>query len=246
MASKPTVVFSIGAWLKPDTFDIIRTKLTERGIPSEAPAHPSIGAEPPNKTLADDVASLRSLVTRLIEEEGKDVVLVGHSYGGVVASCAAEGFAKADRKAAGQEGGVTMVAYMAAFALDKGQSLLDMLGGQYLPWMEVEGDYVRCSAGAAAAFHDLSPEEQLKQQAGLLHTSRAVFSGASTFEPWHQIPSAYILCEEDQALPLQFQEMLSAKLGTEHLYRVKSSHSPFLSIPDKLAEVLEDLISKSQ
>lgn len=138
MASKPTVVFSIGAWLKPDTFDAIRAKLTERRIQSEAPAHPSIGAEPPNKTLADDVASLRSVLTRLIEEEGKDVVLVGHSYGGVVASGAAEGFAKADRKAAGQEGGVALVAYMAAFALDKGQSLLDMLGGQYLPWMEVE------------------------------------------------------------------------------------------------------------
>ncbi|KAL2860652.1 Alpha/beta hydrolase fold-1 [Aspergillus pseudodeflectus] len=246
MASKPTVVFSIGAWLKPDTFDVIRAKLTERGIPSEAPAHPSIGAEPPNKTLADDVASLRSVLTRLIEKEGKDIVLVGHSYGGVVASSAAEGFAKADRKAAGQEGGVALVVYMAAFALDKGQSLLDMLGGQYLPWMEVEGDYVRCNAGAEAAFHDLAPEEQLEQQSGLVHTSRAVFSGASTFEPWHQIPSAYILCEEDRALPIQFQEMLSAKLGTELLYRVKSSHSPFLSMPDRLAEVLEELVSKAQ
>lgn len=138
MAPKPTVLFSIGAWITPATFDAVRAKLAEKGIPSEAPAHPSIGAEPPNKTLADDTASLRSVLTQLVEVEGKDVVVVGHSYGGVVASCAVEGLAKTDRKAAGQEGGVVRIIYLAAFALDKGQSLLDMLGGQYLPWMEVE------------------------------------------------------------------------------------------------------------
>jgi pimeloyl-ACP methyl ester carboxylesterase len=141
MATKPTIVFSIGAWLTPPAFDALRAKLLERGIPSEAPPHPSVGAEPPNKTLADDIASLSSVLKKLVEVEGKDVVLVGHSYGGVVASSAVEGLAKADRETAGQNGGVVRIAYMAAFVLDKGQSLLDMLGGQYLPWMEVKVGY---------------------------------------------------------------------------------------------------------
>ncbi|KAL2829748.1 Alpha/beta hydrolase fold-1 [Aspergillus cavernicola] len=245
MASNPSILFSIGAWITPPTFDALRAKLTERGIPSEAPAHPSIGAEPPNKTLTDDIASLRAVLSRLVEVEGKDVVVVGHSYGGVVASGAVEGLAKADRKAAGQEGGIVRIAYLAAFALDKGQSLLGMLGGQYLPWMEVEGDYVRCNAGPDAAFHDLAPEEQQRWTSELVHTSREVFSGAATYEPWHQIPSAYIFCEEDRALPVQIQEMLAAKLGTELTFRLKSSHSPFLSMPDRLADVLEELVGKS-
>ncbi|KAL4775139.1 Alpha/beta hydrolase fold-1 [Aspergillus nidulans var. acristatus] len=244
MATKPTIVFSIGAWLTPPAFDALRAKLLERGIPSEAPPHPSVGAEPPNKTLADDIASLSSVLKKLVEVEGKDVVLVGHSYGGVVASSSVEGLAKADRETAGQNGGVVRIAYMAAFVLDKGQSLLDMLGGQYLPWMEVKGDYVHCNAGAEAAMHDLTPEERQKWSSELVHTSRAVFSGASTYEPWHRIPSAYILCEEDLALPLLFQEMMAAKLGTDLTYRLKSSHSPFLSMPDSLADVLEDLASR--
>lgn len=138
MAAKPTIVFSIGAWLLPPAFSTIQGKLAERGVPSEAPAHPSIGAEPPNKTLYDDVASFKADLTQLVEEQGKDVVVVGHSYGGVVASCAVEGLSKDARKAAGKEGGVIRIVYMAAFALDKGQSLLDMLGGQPLPWMEVD------------------------------------------------------------------------------------------------------------
>ncbi|KAL4813974.1 Alpha/beta hydrolase fold-1 [Aspergillus spinulosporus] len=244
MATKPTIVFSIGAWLTPPAFDVLRAKLSERGIPSEAPPHPSMGAEPPNKTLADDIASLSSVLKKPVELEGKDVVVIGHSYGGVVASNAVEVLAKADREAVGQNGGVVRIAYMAAFALDKDQSLLDMLGGQYLPWMDVEGDYVRCNAEAEIAMHDLAPEERQKWSSELVHTSRAVFSGTSTYEPWHRIPSSYILCEEDLALPLQLQEMMAAKLGTDLKYRLKSSHSPFLSMPDSLADVLEDLVSR--
>ncbi|KAL3482534.1 Alpha/beta hydrolase fold-1 [Aspergillus californicus] len=244
--TNPTIVFSIGSWLTPPAFDTIRAKLSERGIPSEAPAHPTVGAEPPTKTLADDVASLGSVLRQLVNVEGKDVIVVGHSSGGVSASGAVEGLEKANRQAAGQAGGVVMIVYMAAFALDKGQSLLGMLGGQYLPWMQVEGDYVHCNVGAETAFHDVTPEEQQKWQAELVHTSREVFSGAASYEPWHHISSAYILCEEDRALPLPFQEMMAAKLGTELTYRLKSSHSPFLSMPDRLADVLQELIGKTR
>ncbi|KAL4918721.1 Alpha/beta hydrolase fold-1 [Aspergillus aurantiobrunneus] len=246
MAAKPTVVFSIGAWLTPPAFSTIQAKLAERGIPSEVPAHPSIGAEPPNKTLYDDVASFKAVLTQLVGGQGKDVIVVGHSYGGVVASCAVEGLAKASRKAAGQEGGVIRIMYMAAFALDKGQSLLDMLGGQYLPWMDVQGDYVRVIRGVEVALHDAPVEIQQKAESELVHTSRAVFSGPATYEPWHDIPPAYIITEDDRGLPLQFQELLSAKLGTEVIYRIKSSHSPFLSMPDRLAEILEEVAGKSQ
>lgn len=66
------------------------------------------------------------------------MVVVAHSYGGVVASSAVEGLSKAARAQAGKPGGVIKVVYLAAFALDKGQSLLGMLGGNYLPWMKVE------------------------------------------------------------------------------------------------------------
>ncbi|KAL4795477.1 Alpha/beta hydrolase fold-1 [Aspergillus venezuelensis] len=244
MGLNPTVLFSIGAWILPSTFDTVRILLARKGIPSEAPAHPSIGAEPPNRTLANDVGSLRSALTKLVETEEKDVVVVAHSYGGVVASAAVEGLAKKEREAAGQKGGVIRVVYVAAFVLDKGMSLLDKLGGQYQDWMEVDGEYIRCDANPNVAMHDLTPEDQKKWQSELQHTSKAVFSGAQTYEPWHRIPTAYVLCEDDRALPLKFQEMMAAKMGTELAYRLKSSHSPFLSMPEKLADILEDLVHK--
>jgi pimeloyl-ACP methyl ester carboxylesterase len=85
----------------------------------------------------DDVASLREVLVKLADD-GQDLVVVGHSYGGVVASCAVEGLSKSARAKEGTAGGVIKVVYLAAFAIDKGQSLLGMLGGNYLPWMKVE------------------------------------------------------------------------------------------------------------
>lgn len=113
----------------------MRGHLDTLGYPSECPAHPSIGAEPPSLTLEDDVASLRRVLTTLADE-GKNIV--AHSYGGVVASTASEGLVKQVRAESGKLGGIVKVVYLAAFALDKGQSLLGMLGGVYLPWMKVE------------------------------------------------------------------------------------------------------------
>jgi pimeloyl-ACP methyl ester carboxylesterase len=135
--SKPTFVFSLGAWLTPVHFNAVRDRLDALGYPSECPAHPSVGAEPPSMTLDDDVVSLRKVLTTLANDE-KDIVVVGHSYGGVVASAASEGLVKPVRADSGKPGGVIKVVYLAAFALDKGQSLLGLLGGNYLPWMKVE------------------------------------------------------------------------------------------------------------
>lgn len=72
-----------------------------------------------------------------------------------------------------------------------------------------------------------------------MHTSRAVFSGEVTYEPWQDVPCAYIICEEDRALPPPFQELFASKFGgPQNIFRLPSSHSPFLSMPDRLVDVL--------
>ncbi|GKZ24458.1 hypothetical protein AbraIFM66951_010681 [Aspergillus brasiliensis] len=244
MASAPTIVLVPGAWCTAIVYDTLRTTLTSRGLPSIATAHPSIGAEPPSKTLTDDVAHLRSELVSLIDQ-GKDIILVLHSYGGVVGSGAVEGLGKAERAQQGKAGGVIMVVYMSAFAIPKGKSLLDMLGGRFLPFMKAEGDYVHCLGGADYGFHDIPSADKELWTSRLTHTSIAVFSGTSTFEPWHVIPTAYIICEEDRALPPPVQEQMAEMLNTTSIYRLKSSHSPYLSMPDKVADILEELAGKA-
>lgn len=260
---KPTFVFSLGAWLTPIVFDTVRDRLDALGYPSECPAHPSIGAEPPSLTLEDDVACLHRVLTGLADE-GKEIVVVAHSYGGVVASSASDGLGKHVRAESGKTGGIVKIVYLAAFALDNGQSLLGMLGGVYLPWMKVQvgpsnitqlvsisrikltkekGDYVHVDGVDNIGWQDLTVEEQEKWNGSMMHTSRAVFAGETTYEPWRDIPCSYIICEQDQALPAAFQELFASKMGgPDRTHRLPSSHSPFLSMPDRLVSVLQETV----
>ncbi|KAJ5941406.1 hypothetical protein N7516_001574 [Penicillium verrucosum] len=227
--NKPTFVFSHGGWVTPVVFDAVRGRLDTLGYPSECPAHPSIGAEPPSLTLEDDVASLRRVLTTLADE-GKDIVIVAHSYGGVVASTASEGLVKHFRAENGKLGGIVKVVYLAAFALDKGQSLLG-------------GDYIHADGVGNVGWQDLTLEEQEKWNQITMHTSRAVFSGETTYEPWRDIPCSYIICEQDQALLPTFQEFFASKMGgPDTTHRLPSAHSPFLSMPDRLVGVLEEIV----
>lgn len=109
----------------------------------------------------------------------------------------------------------------------------------------IQGDYVHCLGGADYGFHDIPSADKELWTSRLTHTSIAVFSGTSTFEPWHVIPTAYIFCEEDRALPPPVQEQMAEMLNTTSIYRLKSSHSPYLSMPDKVADILEELAGKA-
>ncbi|KAJ5462842.1 hypothetical protein N7475_007786 [Penicillium sp. IBT 31633x] len=237
---KPTFVFSLGAWLTPIVFDTVRDRLDALGYPSECPAHPSIGAEPPSLTLEDDVACLHRVLTGLADE-GKEIVVVAHSYGGVVASSASDGLGKHVRAESGKTGGIVKIVYLAAFALDNGQSLLGMLGEIKLT--KEKGDYVHVDGVDNIGWQDLTVEEQEKWNGSMMHTSRAVFAGETTYEPWRDIPCSYIICEQDQALPAAFQELFASKMGgPDRTHRLPSSHSPFLSMPDRLVSVLQETV----
>lgn len=133
--SKPTIVLAPGAWHTPDCYDLARAELHKRGWETEAVAYPSVGAEPPTKGLADDAAAVRSTLERLADA-GKEIVLVVHSYGGLVGQNALEGLGYKQRQAAGKKGGVIVFVYLAAFVVPKGGTIKAMLGGQFLPWMK--------------------------------------------------------------------------------------------------------------
>ncbi|KAJ5585512.1 uncharacterized protein N7459_005312 [Penicillium hispanicum] len=235
---KPTILFIPGAWHLPDVFDAVRACLALSGYPTAAPALPSVGAEPPDKRLADDISFVAGELEALCNQ-GKKVVVVAHSYGGIVGASAVEHLEYAQRQAAGQQGGVIMLVYMSAFVISQGISLLQMFGGNYLPWMHLRGNYCTTSSQNIVFYHDLAPDAQKKWISRLTHTSRAVFEDIVPYEPWHTLPCMYIFCEDDRALPVSMQEDMAARLGDYTSYRCDSSHSPFLSVPGQVAEACQ-------
>lgn len=137
MPESPVFVFVPGAWHAADTFDVVRDLMQKRGLATEAISTPSVGAFPPDKGLHADIEHTRAVLKEMVEA-GRQIVLVNHSYGGMVGAGAVEGLGYSQRCKVGLPGGVIMVVWMAAFVTPKGKSVKDILGGNFPPWMVIK------------------------------------------------------------------------------------------------------------
>ena len=150
MATKPLVYVLHGAWHGPSYFETVKAKLHALGYTMACPEQPSTGASPPTKTLYDDAAYVRAELELLIEH-GQEVVLVMHSYGGMVGTQAAAGLGKAERTQRGLSGGIVRLFYACAFLLPVGSDLCKSLGGSFPPWIKEEVRQMVVPAGRPKA-----------------------------------------------------------------------------------------------
>ncbi|KAH8651147.1 Alpha/beta hydrolase fold-1 [Xylariales sp. PMI_506] len=236
--SKPAVVIVPGAWQKPVFFDDLVLRLTDAGYLTKHVSLPTVGGtEKPLAGLADDVAAVQSVLEEL-KQQGRRALIVGHSSGGLVASNAVVGF----------ESDVDGIIFLSAFMIPKGKALLDLLGGQPLPWMQLQGDIVVGDAALIpqVAFNDLSADDQAKWLKEMTHTSAAMFATPTDFEPWaFGIPCGYIFCSQDNALPLPIQQQMASQLGPDAItVTLDASHCPHLSMPGKLVQGIQEVHSR--
>lgn len=135
--SKPTIVLIAGAWHLPKHYQPLLDWFASHGYPTASQKLPSVGAQDPNdKDVVCDTAFIRNKVLLPELDNGKDVVLLTHSYGGCPGSAAAKGLSKAERQSSGQKGGIIGLVYMCAFVAEEGDSLQSKLPGNKLsPWV---------------------------------------------------------------------------------------------------------------
>lgn len=248
---KPTIVFAPGAWHQPSCFDRIRQSLHRRGYSTDAVSYPSVGFEP-NSTLSDDTTALRRVLEK-VASTGKEIVLVLHSYGGMVGSNAVDGLGVHERMQQKKKGGVIMVVFMAAFAIPKGKMLRDVPTGA--SWIKFEASFldygsVNPNIGQASScypltpeevfYHDLPVDEQRKAISNLKPSATAILSGCVTYEPWNHIPCMFLFCDNDRAMTLEVQKAMAANLGENAVFfHCSGSHSAFMSVPEEVMEGIE-------
>ncbi len=135
-SSKPTLVIVPGGWHPPSAYRRFATHLEDAGYPTLTAPYPSCNSTTPKTaTCGEDARSLRQQLLPLIDSEGKDVVLLSHSYGGIPAAGAAYGLSKNARSKASKKGGILGLVYMSAFAVPEGASLVEFLGGKHAPYL---------------------------------------------------------------------------------------------------------------
>lgn len=110
-----------------ECFDLLRAELHRRGWPTEAPAHLTPGDKSGKMRTEDNARVIRKTLQRLCDE-GKQIIVVAHSYGGITASCAVEGLGWGQRRALGNTGGIIMFVYLSAFVIPAGVRLAEAFG----------------------------------------------------------------------------------------------------------------------
>ncbi|KAL7943621.1 Alpha/beta hydrolase fold-1 [Trichoderma barbatum] len=235
-AEKPTIVLVHGAWHEPDCWDAVTSQLNDHQYPFNTVKLLSSGGEF-TTSVAEDAAHIQKTVSQLAEA-GKELILVMHSYGGIPGTESAKGLLKKDRCAEGKLGGIISLVYVTAFLLPPATSLASFLGF-IPPWVVFDGDEMTVQ-GAEDIFYNDLPESQTKDLvAKLSHQAKPSFYTNLTYPAYQEVPVSYLLCEQDNAIPLVAQQAM-VDIGGHDVtsYVCSSSHSPMLSMPGKVVEVI--------
>jgi hypothetical protein len=127
MATKPTLLIVPASFSPPHLYDIVVDKLKALGYEAHIVATPSVGRKEVAPTMLDDAAVIQTHLKQLADQ-GKDIVLIAHSYGGIPASESVKGYSKEARAKEGKKGGVVRILYTTCLVPREGQSALDLRG----------------------------------------------------------------------------------------------------------------------
>jgi pimeloyl-ACP methyl ester carboxylesterase len=220
--SAPTLLLVHGAWHRSSCWTPLRVVLGGFGLSTRTVDLPSAGEGIPNGGVLEDAEAIGNA----IEDIDGPVVVVAHSYGGIPAT-----------QAVGQHPEVSRLVYLAAFAPDKGESMFDAVGA---PAPADVSGLATIDNPRTALYGDLSDEAAEAALETLVQQSLRSFTEPVTSAAWGTVPSTYVITEKDQALAPALQEKMARR--ADEIYRLASGHSPFLSGPFGLAEMLTEVI----
>jgi len=188
----------------------------------------------PTVTLEDDVAFTR----RCLDAQPGPVVLVGHSYGGVVIT------------EAGNHPKVVGLAYIAAFAPDRGESVSSLIknpppGAPVPPILPPQDGFLFLDR---AKFHASFAADVDRESAAFMADSQvpwgvAALAGAVTEPAWRTKPSWYLVAADDRMISAPAQRQMAKRAGATTV-EIAGSHAVYVSQPDAVASVIAKAAQK--
>jgi pimeloyl-ACP methyl ester carboxylesterase len=190
-------------------------------------------AQPPETSYAEDVKYAKAAVDAM----GGPVVLVGHSYGGSIIT------------EAGNDPNVAALVYIAAFALDEGESCAsieqavpqaskafkpDSSGNWWIEQTHFAADFAADVPSAVSHFMAISQ----------VPISTDSFTHKVTSPAWKTKPTWYMVATEDRSINPE-QERMMAKRARATMVEVKASHVAYMSHPKEAAKLIEEAASSA-
>ena len=219
---KPNIVLVHGAWADGSCWTDVIQRLQADGYHVIAPQFPM-------SSLAADVARLR----QVLQFQTGPSLVVGHSYGGQIMTALG-----ADAP------NVAGLVYVAAFGLDEGESLGELLAqGPVAPalvhmftdeqgfaWLS-EDDFVNHFAA------DVDPARAHAMHAVQQALSMSAFNDVMGVPAWKSLPSWYLVAKDDEALPPDAERQVAARMGATTI-EVPASHVAMVSHPAEVADLI--------
>ncbi|KFY41188.1 hypothetical protein V495_05041 [Pseudogymnoascus sp. VKM F-4514 (FW-929)] len=237
---KPTIVLIAGAWHHGSIFNPVAEILRAQEYPVEMVTLLSTGG-PTSTTVADDAAHIRNTVLNNLIAEGKEVILVLHSYAGIPGSDSIKGLVRRDLALKNQRGGVAALVYIAAFLLPSGQSVDSFLGGVE-KLLTSEGDKITVSDPIERFYNDLDAKTTEKCLADIApYQAKPTIFTPATYDAYRDVPSTYLLCEKDAAMPFDLQKAMITTAGEDLIksHICGAGHLPMLGTPQVVFDIID-------
>lgn len=227
-----------GAWV----WESVADQLRSAGHTVDALDLPGSGEDqtPPEGITLDAYAER---ICDALAERDERAILVGHSMGGVAIT-----------QAAGRcPSRISLLVYVAAFMPQHGQSLIDLThlpegeGDQVQANLVVDGDPPMATMPASAApsvlYGSCTDEQAASAIARMRPQAVAPFATPVAIEDArsYALPRAYVICKQDQAIPLPLQRRMTNETPCVEVIELDTDHSPWLSETDELVKALGHL-----
>ena len=222
LAAKPTIVLVHGAFADASSFQYLIPLLINDG-------YNVVAVQNPLSSAADDIATTK----RLIDAQKGPVVVVGHSYGGLVISGAASG-----------NRNVKALVYLAAFAPEANEPVGPLtekyptgLGKALRP--DAAGFlYIACDQVHDIFAADLPVSAAKVVCATQKPVHNSVFAATIDSPAWKTIPSWYLVSRQDHALNPDLERFYAKRMGAK-TSEINASHVAFISHPKVVAQLIE-------
>ncbi|MFI1044643.1 alpha/beta fold hydrolase [Streptomyces griseoruber] len=234
MSTTPTVVLIHGAFADATSWSGVITELQGHGIPVIAPPNPLRG-------LASDAAYVASVAAQI---DGP-VVLVGHSYGGALITVA------------GVTENVVGLVYVAAYALEEGESLGELQGRYPLsPLVSNLKEWTYPTPGGESAVEvtiaedafpsvfaaDVPAEVTKVLAAAQRPLAAAAFEEKAAAAAWHTKPSWALVAAADEAINPEVERFGAKRAGATVVELEGASHAVAVSRPKEVAGLIRDAV----
>lgn len=262
MSNLPTLVFVPGAWHKPTCYDKIIKPLEEQHKLKCIRVTLPSGSGDPEATFKNDIDAAQDAISSETTQ-GRNVVVIAHSYGGMVGSSAIKGFYKpqdtssttslstSDQSQSPAKGYVIGLILIASGFTFTGLAFMDPFFGHPPPSWRVnkETGYAELVSPPRELFYHDVPAEDAEYAVSQLtpQSLKSLFEGGEySYAGWLHVPAWYIGTVEDRGLPVVAQRLnvgMAREMGCPVEHReLQTSHSPFLSQPEETVGIVVEAV----